>query len=642
MMSFFSPAQKSNPLNHSSKNLAKSNNEPPQKSFAKIFSELSKTADKNQESLKSSSRSNKLKMKENDKQKVNDLIKKMKDQGKSPAEILNLISSFAKSQFSQSETNEFNQLFSKLDNSKIDALKTQISDLFGKGDLATKQSENLFAETEKNILLVLADELNINLAEEFNLSEKEISDLAHDLIYKSGDYNLSYEDRDNALNNFINKLETSALTEDLTDLNKNDDKANLINQKLESSNLSSIGKSDSEFNSNSKALLNAEIKDSVEELSELLAKLESDLKNNKLTAFANDLADLEKSEADILSMSEKKLLVQEFNQKLNSLLKKLDKTSFIKSKNADLDFENIENKIKDTLALGSKNNLFEDSQNSTEYLNSLNEVLAELKSLEKESKPKTDISNKLNELNVNLKNEKDGQLFNLNKDNLLRKNNLELLVNHSQKGETDLNSKEQDTLFQHLNIAENQGNDLQTGADFKLEGSKDLYSKVDLRSQIAEKFEGSYSADKKELQIQLEPKSLGKVDVSLSYDNDKIVGKMIVESEIIRSQLEDIISGLKKDLVKQGINIEQFKIETAKNSPQQVEKNNNFFFDDQQSAFSDGDTGHNTEHDQRSFFQGLYYTKQAENSNLSQSGMINSIKLDNIEIKAKDSIDLLA
>ncbi|MGM0602284.1 MAG: flagellar hook-length control protein FliK [Bacillota bacterium] len=130
---------------------------------------------------------------------------------------------------------------------------------------------------------------------------------------------------------------------------------------------------------------------------------------------------------------------------------------------------------------------------------------------------------------------------------------------------------------------------------------------ADLKSQIVEKFTGEYSADTKEMQIQLEPRSLGKVDISLSYDNGKLVGKMVVENELVRTQLENSLKQLKTDLVKQGINIEQFKVETAKNSPQQVERQNEFVFNDQETASGDGETGQNQEHEQRKFFQGQYY-----------------------------------
>jgi len=139
------------------------------------------------------------------------------------------------------------------------------------------------------------------------------------------------------------------------------------------------------------------------------------------------------------------------------------------------------------------------------------------------------------------------------------------------------------------------------------------------------------------MQIQLKPESLGKIDISLAYDNDQLTGKMLVESELVRAQLENSLKGLKSDLLKQGINIEQFKIETAKNAPQQVEKQNEFVFDDQNSAFSDGETGQNQEYEQRQFFQGQYYVQRnnsssnldSENIIMRQQEMINRAAFSN-------------
>lgn len=146
------------------------------------------------------------------------------------------------------------------------------------------------------------------------------------------------------------------------------------------------------------------------------------------------------------------------------------------------------------------------------------------------------------------------------------------------------------------------------------ENRAQLAESADLRSQVVEQFKGEYSPETKEMQIQLKPESLGKIDISLSYDNQELTGKMLVESELVRAQLENSLKGLKSDLLKQGINIEQFKIETAKNGPQQVDKQENFVFDQQNSGFSDGETGQNQEYEQRQFFQGQYYVRRHNGS----------------------------
>lgn len=150
-----------------------------------------------------------------------------------------------------------------------------------------------------------------------------------------------------------------------------------------------------------------------------------------------------------------------------------------------------------------------------------------------------------------------------------------------------------------------------------------LAKKADLKAQVVEQFKGNYSPETKEMQIQLKPESLGKIDLKLSYENNELVGRMLVESEAVRSQLENSLQGLKSDLIKQGINIEQFKIETAKNSPQQVQNEDEFAFNDQNSAFSDGETGENQEYEQRRFFQGQYYVQRnGSEANLNNENII--------------------
>jgi flagellar hook-length control protein FliK len=169
------------------------------------------------------------------------------------------------------------------------------------------------------------------------------------------------------------------------------------------------------------------------------------------------------------------------------------------------------------------------------------------------------------------------------------------------------------------------------------ENTANLAENADMRAQVVEQFRGEYSPETKEMQIQLKPESLGKIDISLSYDNEQLTGKMLVESEIVRAQLENSLKGLKSDLLKQGINIEQFKIETAKNAPQQIGKQDEFAFDDQNAAFSDGETGQNQEYEQRQFFQGQYYVQRdngssnldSENIIMRQQEMINRAAFSN-------------
>jgi len=81
----------------------------------------------------------------------------------------------------------------------------------------------------------------------------------------------------------------------------------------------------------------------------------------------------------------------------------------------------------------------------------------------------------------------------------------------------------------------------------------------------------------------------------------------MVESELVRSNLEKSLSGLKNELIKEGINIEQFKIETAKNNPQKAEEDR-FFFDQNMGNSPDGESRHNQQFERDNVLTSSYYS----------------------------------
>jgi flagellar hook-length control protein FliK len=133
-------------------------------------------------------------------------------------------------------------------------------------------------------------------------------------------------------------------------------------------------------------------------------------------------------------------------------------------------------------------------------------------------------------------------------------------------------------------------------------GIDHIQPNLNIEDQIMETFKAEYSAENRELTVELEPASLGKIDISLSYEDDKLTGKMLVQNELIRSSLEKSLNTLKTELVKEGINIEQFKIQTAENRPTQLEQRDQFAFNQDQSRFGDADSGQNQDYQQRNAF----------------------------------------
>lgn len=307
----------------------------------------------------------------------------------------------------------------------------------------------------------------------------------------------------------------------------------------------------------------------------------------KLTEFVSALKKSGLSSEDLTEISERKDL------KLPVLTKTLDSES--------LDFSDLG----ETLSLEDNSSLFA-------------ELAAQLKEMLAEENNK--VSNQETVTNVDFS---DSNIFTLNSDSTLDLNfGGGELESENQNNFFDLNNS--NLLFNFELENQSPANNLNV-ENFSLnsENATNLAENAELQSQVVEQFRGEYSPETKEMQIQLKPESLGKIDISLSYDNEKLTGKMLVESELVRAQLENSLKGLKSDLLKQGINIEQFKIETAKNAPQQVEKQNNFALEDQNAAFSDGETGQNQEYEQRQFFQGQYYVQRnSSNSNLDGENII--------------------
>ncbi|MDZ7672965.1 MAG: flagellar hook-length control protein FliK [Halanaerobiales bacterium] len=68
--------------------------------------------------------------------------------------------------------------------------------------------------------------------------------------------------------------------------------------------------------------------------------------------------------------------------------------------------------------------------------------------------------------------------------------------------------------------------------------------------------------NKNQVEIQLEPKALGKIKIELSVKSNKLVGKIIVENTNIQNFLENNIQELKNTLISKGLQVDQFSIES--------------------------------------------------------------------------------
>ncbi len=686
MLNVFTNNSKSRSINNHIKKLSKNKIKSNETSFSEAFSKLSNNTHNKSKNvnIRSKKESINLENKITFNKKSKEVIKNLLNKGKKPLEILTLFFSFSRNKLDESENKELNNLLSKLNEIEISELKVEIEGFFEDVDLESKKSQDAinsssslnylrsssdsfskaedliskiltqakFTEVEQNKLntifnklslskenklLIIADKLSINPAKDFNLSESKFASMINNLVEDYSDKNTNHEEKLNKLYSFLNNKNDELNLFKETDFND----FNLAN--LESNKLESVNNSKQIFILDENKLDKNNLKYSVQKLNDLLSKLELEFGENKLTNLEKSEKVLKDIDFEALTSTDKNELLQAVDQIINNLLSDLNSNGYSQGEIADKNLGNIKDKLNSMLSSDDKVEPFNSSQSFSKHLNSLSDIFSDLKAVEPKLSPEIQESLNLEEVEMTMDPKVSENSADLVSDNHILKSDFELLFDQNQKNEASLSfNNSDDSLVQQFHIMGNQTNELQVENNFAFNNSESIYSEVDLYSQIVEKFEGSYSADQKQLQIQLEPEFLGKIDVSLSYDNDKMVGKMIVESEVIRSQLDNMLSNLKNDLVKQGINIEQFKIETAKNTPQQVEKNNDFFLNDQQSAFSDGDSGHNQEYDQRRFFQGLYYVNQDQKSILDERDMLNQIQLNKIKFNARDSIDLLA
>jgi flagellar hook-length control protein FliK len=222
----------------------------------------------------------------------------------------------------------------------------------------------------------------------------------------------------------------------------------------------------------------------------------------------------------------------------------------------------------------------------------------------------------------NSKVEQESKLFNLTEQKEVSEFNSKVVL-ETAKGDNAAEKKIIDFNFSgadsSLNTELNAGDKTNS---FALNNNQ-LKGELPVKDQFVQQFKGEFSAAKNEMNIELKPESLGKIEVRLNLNEGKIDARMLVENKLVQTQLESSMKEIKSDLIKQGINIEQFKIETAKAGPRQVEQQNDFNLNDQNSAFSDGETGQNQEYEQRQFFQGQYYVERGlRNSSLDRENIV--------------------
>lgn len=152
----------------------------------------------------------------------------------------------------------------------------------------------------------------------------------------------------------------------------------------------------------------------------------------------------------------------------------------------------------------------------------------------------------------------------------------------------------------------------------EISAESEVYQNADVETQIIEGFKAQYSAETKEMSIQLEPESLGKIELKLSHQNDNLRAEILVENESIKANLEESLNSLKNDLIREGINIEEFKIEHSHSAPREIENQAGFSLSSQQH-----NNGQSSQNQQQNWqhFKGIYYPEQRAGAEPSYSDL---------------------
>ncbi|AZO94042.1 flagellar hook-length control protein FliK [Halocella sp. SP3-1] len=148
---------------------------------------------------------------------------------------------------------------------------------------------------------------------------------------------------------------------------------------------------------------------------------------------------------------------------------------------------------------------------------------------------------------------------------------------------TSISSKEQ--LAQNgQNFSDLMGHTSQQGSSLNETNAAGMAetARVNLQNvieQITSRIQFSQQGNK-QLNIQLEPESLGKVRVQLKVEAGEVMARLLVESQEVKTYLEQNINGLRTNLVRQGLTVDQLY----------VESNDKYFneeFDSQQGSYQE-------------------------------------------------------
>ncbi|MFW6386414.1 MAG: flagellar hook-length control protein FliK [Bacillota bacterium] len=99
-------------------------------------------------------------------------------------------------------------------------------------------------------------------------------------------------------------------------------------------------------------------------------------------------------------------------------------------------------------------------------------------------------------------------------------------------------------------------------------------NKPDIIRQITRQISRNHTSGVKKLRIQLQPESLGKVDLEMGMRDGEIQVRLLVDNSEVRNYLEQNLQGLKNSLSNQGLQVERLDIELNNNVDAGAGENN--------------------------------------------------------------------
>ncbi len=72
----------------------------------------------------------------------------------------------------------------------------------------------------------------------------------------------------------------------------------------------------------------------------------------------------------------------------------------------------------------------------------------------------------------------------------------------------------------------------------------------------------TYSRNHHQIRIQLEPEMMGKIKINLRFKEGEVLARLVVENQGVKNYLEQNLTTLRSNLSRQGLNLEQFDIQT--------------------------------------------------------------------------------